>query len=420
MANEQLQKIATLARSFSPGAPVSTRDLFAGRLDQLNRAVQGMAGRGQHVVIYGERGVGKTSIVQILGDVARAEGILALKKNTVNCDSDDTFTTIMRKIFRELQVMQQVEPVGFQSEGKSQAVNVGNLFSGLLSQDEVSPEDVRHILQFLPPSLLIIDELDTISELAATAKLAHLVKTLSDHSVPATLVMVGVADSVHELISEHTSIERSLTQIKMPRMSSQELHEILEKALAPAAMTISDGAKHRVAGLSRGLPHYTHLLGLKAAVRAVMAGSDSVDVLHVDAAIPDAVADVQESIRNMYTEATDSPRKGTLFRHVLLACALAETDEEGFFRAKDVRAPLRQITGKQLDIPTFAQHLNDFSSDVRGPVLQKVGAPRRWRFRFINPLLEPYVVIKALDEGLITKAVLRATAFSGFEVAETS
>ena len=163
---------------------------------------------------------------------------------------------------------------------------------------------------------------------------------------------------------------------------------------------------------------YTHLIGLKAAVRAVLKDSSKVTVDHVDAAVPDAVADVQESVRNMYTEATDGPRKGTLFKQVLLACALAKTDEEGFFRAKDIRGPLARIVGKDLGIPTFAQHLNDFSSDKRGPVLQKVGAPRRWRFRFINPLLEPYVVIKGLDEGLTSKEVLRDTEFSGFEEKE--
>jgi hypothetical protein len=39
-----------------------------------------------------------------------------------------------------------------------------------------------------------------------------LIKVLSDNSVPATLVLVGVADSVDALIVEHQSIERALVQ----------------------------------------------------------------------------------------------------------------------------------------------------------------------------------------------------------------
>ena len=40
-----------------------------------------------------------------------------------------------------------------------------------------------------------------------------------DAKVPATVVLIGVADSVGELIREHGSVERALVQIQMPRMS---------------------------------------------------------------------------------------------------------------------------------------------------------------------------------------------------------
>ncbi len=37
------------------------------------------------------------------------------------------------------------------------------------------------------------------------------------------VVIVGVADDVNELIGEHNSIKRALTQIRIPRMSNEEL-----------------------------------------------------------------------------------------------------------------------------------------------------------------------------------------------------
>jgi hypothetical protein len=40
-------------------------------------------------------------------------------------------------------------------------------------------------------------------------------------------------------------------------------------------------------------------------------------------------------------------------------------------------------------------------------MLQKRGEPRRFRYRFVNPLLQPYVVMKALSEGLVRQRDLR-------------
>ena len=50
---------------FTPSTPINVADLFAGRQDQLSRIVDAVGERGRHVILYGERGVGKTSLSQI-------------------------------------------------------------------------------------------------------------------------------------------------------------------------------------------------------------------------------------------------------------------------------------------------------------------------------------------------------------------
>ena len=61
-------------------------------------------------------------------------------------------------------------------------------------------------------------------------------------------MLVGVADSVDQLIEEHQSIERAAVQIHMPRMSVSELSEIIDKGLSQAGMTIEPEAKKSIAG----------------------------------------------------------------------------------------------------------------------------------------------------------------------------
>jgi hypothetical protein len=87
---------------------------------------------------------------------------------------------------------------------------------------------------------------------------------------------------------------------------------------------------------------------------------------------------------------------------VLLAAALTKGDARGFFAPGDLRAPLSTILGRKVEIPSFARHLGQFV-DSRGPALEKSSAQSRPRYRFSEPLLVPYVAMKGIDDGLVTR-----------------
>ena len=114
----------------------------------------------------------------------------------VNCNTDDTFRTLWGGIFKRL--------------GRE--------------VDDFSPEGIRFEIEKLdPPALIVIDELDRLEDNEALTLLADTIKTLSDHAVSSTIVLVGVANSIEELIGEHQSILRNLSQVEMPRMRPDEL-----------------------------------------------------------------------------------------------------------------------------------------------------------------------------------------------------
>ena len=184
-------------------------------------------------------------------------------------------------------------------------------------------------------------------------------------------------------------------------MSPPELGQIVDKGLKPAGMVIEPAARGRIVALSQGLPHYTHLLGLSASQRAALGDRVEVTVADVRTAIDSALANAQQSIVSAYHRSTASPREN-LYPQVLLACAMAHPDNLGYFAAVDVRPALTAIMKKPYDIPAFSQHLNAFCEGARGPVLQRTGTTRRYRFRFVNPLMQPYVVMDGIRKGLIT------------------
>jgi hypothetical protein len=122
----------------------------------------------------------------------------------------------------------------------------------------------------------------------------------------------------------------------------------------------------------------------------------------VKAGISRSLEQWHQSIVTTYYNATKSHQPDHLYKEVLLACALAEVDEKSYFTAAAVRGPLRMIARPELDIPNFARHLKQFSEQQRGNVLVREGETRRIRYRFANPLMRPYIIMRGVSEGLLS------------------
>jgi len=71
---EQRQLRAKIPTVFLPGTPIDTFDLLAGRSAQLVKAQSAVLQPGRHIIIFGEKGVGKTSVAKVLVDIKSHEG----------------------------------------------------------------------------------------------------------------------------------------------------------------------------------------------------------------------------------------------------------------------------------------------------------------------------------------------------------
>lgn len=385
---------------FTPAAPVDAQQLFAGRIEQLSQAFDVIHQKGQHAIIFGERGVGKTSLANMLGQI-RAPHYLAIRRN---CDTSDNYYSLWKKLFSDITFTSETNSAGFTGSKILETIDLCSLI-----EEELSPDTVRKALIRLSSNhhpVLIVDEFDRISDSGTRATMADTIKMISDHAIGATIILVGVADSVDELIKEHLSIERALVQIKMPRMSNNEIKEIIDKGLKILDVSIDNDARNHIVLLSQGLPHYTHLLTLHSVRQAISSKVKKIMLEHVEKSISKSIEKAQQTTQSAYHKAIMSPRKDNIFTQVLLACSLTRTDDLGYFAASDVRHPLSKIMKKRYDVPGFSRHLNDFCEIERGPILHKIGKTRRYRFRFINPLMQPFVVMQGISSGLIDRKLL--------------
>jgi hypothetical protein len=373
------QRLFDLRAAFTPSGPVTALSAFSGRGSQLLKATGGIAQPGRHVIVYGERGVGKTSLSNVLVDaVGRIGGANVRRSVRVNCTVGATFGSLWSEAVLGLGVE---VPEGW-------------------AHVAPTPEMIRRALERVePPSVVIFDEYDRLDDDDALSLMADTVKTLSDNLVRSKVVIVGVGDTIDELVGEHESVRRALEQVLVPRMTPVEVADVVTSRLQIVSMQITDSALARVVRLAEGLPSYAHALPLEAATCAVMDDRLTVELHDIEVATAEIVAN--HTSRSSYFRATRSPRPDNNYAAVLAACALAPKDELGYFSPVDVRQPLSAILGRPVDIPAFARHLGGFLGEDRGAVLARIGEPRRYKYRFRDPMLQPFALMAAINAGLI-------------------
>lgn len=382
------------------GAPIAEDDLFAGRAKEVRQMLSAVLDRSRHVILYGERGVGKTSIGNVFWKRYNKtlQTVIAAR---VQAHPADNFSSLWVKAFEELRAVGQ-------QTGRSDLAPVNSDF------DVVTPETIRRELQKCKANaipIIILDEFDKLRDQGARELTANVIKELYDYSVNVTIIVIGVAEDVGELIRDHRSLTRALSQVKLERMNSIELNEIIDKRIRLTPLRIDGDARWTIVTLSRGLPYYVHMLGKYGAQSAVLGKRINITPADVDAAMDAFIEESGQSFQDDYRISTESNQADALFREVLLACALSETDDSGFFTSTSIIEPLNAILKTMKRHAHFKRHLTEFMSERRGKILLRRGTPRQYRYRFSDPMMQPYVIIKGIRDGMIDEKTRRTLSY---------
>jgi Cdc6-like AAA superfamily ATPase len=383
---------------FTPSSPVATAELFAGRTEQIDRLVDAIGERGRHAILYGEPGVGKTSIAKVMRHLIpdQLRTVQYIRHPVV---SNDTFETIWKEVFR--QIAFEIE-----REGVTETHNVSEIYV-----DGISPSDVVRELSYLSEAtipIIVIDEYQQFSDNEGARLVSETIKAASDEGINATIIVVGVGDNVDDLVRGHSSIIRCSEEVMMPRMSNAEMKELIDTRINQLGMKIENNAKWKIIGLAKGLPAFAHALGKSSTLSAIARKKKVVTETDVDQGIIDAISSSQHTLKTTYENATNSNHAKATFKQLLTACALARTDASGWFAPKDVEGPFSQLMGHPRGIDSFNSNLTDFALEKRAKILDRKGSERNYRFRFREPAMQPYTLMKGIEVGLVTEDAMKA------------
>lgn len=398
---------------FTPSREITTIDRFAGRTEELQTLSEALEIDGDHIIIYGNRGTGKSSLARQL--VALSEGSADVKKKlrnepfsdfdflTVFLQCDDSIKSIPDLLVRLLSDTEALaEWVPFRVVSRDLNTNIDGgvnvrIFNisagrGQLAHEQrqeveadlfsVFVQSVRRLAQSEVSSsgvLLVIDEFDRIENKSG---MASLLKMLGSERVK--FALVGVAKEVQELISEHESVSRQLAGgcVLVPPMSPEEMDEIFDLAETALNASVNFPRETRdwIISSTKGHPFLLHLIARFALAATLRTQLTSVSLETAKEAVFEiatkSAAPIQE---NQYKSAI-----GHSFKRELILKELASVEDDEI-HTQDVYARAAQKLGITPNaVSVYVGHL---ASDTYGAVIEK---SRDRYYRFHDSLFKAY------------------------------
>jgi Cdc6-like AAA superfamily ATPase len=397
-----------LKRTLSPTTPIRSSEYLRGREKKLEDIRRSLLQPGRHIFIYGDRGVGKTSLAQ----TAAFEHQKASNSPIfLGCDASSTFPRLAQELSVRLigndptitrKTVQHKGVIGWPSflgGEKQKAVEQGQVPEPRSVNDAVTL--VAHAVERHSDNpVIVVDEFERIQDHAQRMLFADFIKQAGDQSIPIKLIFCGVGSSLDQLLDAHHSCYRYLASIELERLAFQPRLEIIEKAAAAVGVQIEAGSRYRVAAVSDGFPHYVHLITEKLLWQLfddpVAVGVSS--TAHYVNAVRAAVQDIEPKLKASYEAATLKYSDSDEYEGVLWAVA---DHHELKRRSSDIfdlyRALTREAKLKSLSRDKFNQRINALKGDAHGAILE--GTRQGW-YSFREPVMRGYVRLRAEAKGV--------------------
>jgi hypothetical protein len=231
--------------------------------------------------------------------------------------------------------------------------------------------------------LIVIDEVDRMKEKAG---LAAFIKVASSSDLK--FVLVGIAESVSDLLTDHRSLERVIMPVKVPRMPVYELGQIVHRAMMKLRenqiyMEFDASATAALAQKAAGFPWFVHLLGQEALLRAYRDDRSTVSSLHVVSAVRSLVENrFAQQFSDMYRRAVrDSRPREQVLR------ALALYADRNIPTAKVYRVVQR------LGVSNPSSYVRHLCDATYGSVVSRPKSRDRGLLRFNDEMFKVYARI---------------------------
>jgi hypothetical protein len=412
---------------------------FVGRRDLIRDCVKSLNTPAGLIAIYGKRGVGKSSLLRQLQQIALGNYALPVKAGlqhelptrprrylTVyyNCDSmisggtgllsrlcndqnpEDGLLRLVpedgkemveftrgseNSIGADLKVLKW-DNKGTNSQKYARAVpgDIVQTFRNFV--DAIIAHQVQQKMK-RDGLLILLDEFDVIQDKQG---LGSLIKSLTSPYLK--FAICGIGQDLADLVTDHASVERLLEEgaihvLPMDQPESEEIFFTAER-LFKGQISFERAIIKNIATISQGYPYFAQLLGKECVSQANRVGTSHIDQIIFDRVLEDirsgrAFPTLESSYQRAIGNSSD--------REIILHLLAGQPEESAMFNSESGRVLLKQTRkdAEELDIQYIDQLVPRLVDPTYGPVLRRV-PERQGIYEFVNPVLRLYVRLRSV------------------------
>lgn len=393
-----------MASLLSPARPIQSVEHLQGRAKELERINRALFAPGRHIFIYGDRGIGKSSLAAAAAAQAQSADSPYID---VSCSTDSTFRSVVANIGTQAAKLSRVH--------KTKTTNSAGLELRFLRAGvsrEVSENDLHDVVRTVGDAVellrevsaihsdrpvVVIDEFDRMADSKERALFADLVKQLGDKAVNVTFFFTGVAPTLDQLLGAHPSAIRQFETIELEKLNWTARWNITVNALQRFGVEIEDSIRIRIAAVSDGYPYYVHLITEKLLWRLFDDPEviTNVDWKHYNGAISDAIESINAELKRPYEQAVNQRTED--FEEVLWAAADSEyldRDLQQIFSS--YQYVIRQRPGRSpMEYKQFTSILSKLKSKSCGEIIVASRFERRGWVAYRESMLRGYARMRA-------------------------
>lgn len=410
---------------------------FVGRTELIRKCIKALHSPLGLIAVYGKRGVGKSSLLRQLQQMALGDYTLAKLAGVerevpskprsyltvfYSCDSmitdgktlltrlcndqneEDGLLRLVPNDGKELAEFTRSKEANVGADLK--VVNWGTKGVESSKYARVVPGDIVQTFRNFVHSivvhqvhkrmgrdalLILLDEFDVIQDKSGVGSL---IKSLSSDEVK--FAICGIGRDLSDLVEDHGSVERLLEQgvVEVKPMSDLESAQIVRTAerLFRGAIHFDDEVVPKIVNISQGYPYFVQLVGKECVSKANTRGTTRVS-------------------SDIYNEVLDDIRSGRAFptlesayqraigsspdRQLLLHLLADQPEEQMQFNEEVGRVLLRRARkdAEDLDVQYVDQLVPRLVEKKYGPVLVRA-TERQGIYEFTNPVFRLYVRLR--------------------------
>jgi hypothetical protein len=235
--------------------------------------------------------------------------------------------------------------------------------------------------------LIVLDEFDRCESPEFQRNIAEFLKNLSDRSVRVQLVIAGVAANLRDLMDQGPKMQRNILALAIPKMSDQEIGELVDNGQEASGLTFDGGAKQSIVSIANGSPYLASLLSQHAGLSAIERESLTVTVDDTLTALAEALSELEGRMtRRAQIKIEAALRDGSGW--VLGQLAGVAQHCGGEFTAEDVGVAKGGVSGMR--IQSFVDALAE-----EGVLFSLRQDEFGSRYRFVEETVPAYLWLKA-------------------------